>query len=809
MLVRENMQGTTKSFSPEIISRHKKEFFLLSLSEDRFRDEVVRPLFLRKGLTDGRDLCGTAEEGKDTIFLNTDPLGITVLYAVQTKKGNLNLSKIAATNIIEAITQLKTALRTKITLTLQRKKLLPSNVILVTSGKINDRARDYIFNEINDPRILFMDKDDLIPEIDTLYPELWLGIDSTKFPYLKALKGILTSTNESVVLSDVLPATASSVVTDEMFVQLHLVRINPEIKKMHGKVERVPRLEQLPVNGILSRKESQLLILGEAGSGKSTSLRRLAFSICERSLNAESQAQVKIPILLRANDILNGDFSLLAICIEETIRISPDKKPCFTNDDLTNGRLLLLVDALDEVGNNDQRIKVLNVLNEFHIQYPQCKIIMTSREYSFIKELEQLKGYRAYRLIPLDWKQADKIIKRVQSGKALSQETSKEILRRLQDVHGIELNPLLVTVFVATSDYSKTDIPANITELFKKYTEMMMGRWDTSKGLAQQFHAPLKDFLIQKIGFEIHRRRCTSITIEECKEILVFELESRLPKTADIDGLIEEMLYRSGLFRVMGNSVEFRHLLLQEFFAGRAISSADFLQSIISDEWWQRAIVFYFGQNPDNYAALESLINTLGLRTPKENFQAAITVGIGLQACYLVRTMEKLTIFYWVLEKLIISKEGILKEGRPEIPLTHFINYYIFGRDAVACSVLTEHLDELVDKLELKLFSPDEKEMFIFWCIVGLIECGNMEEAEKTLKHFHPKDRKLLLAIYLGCFLAVNLRVATKHQKEIADRMMRKIYPIISDLRDELLNEVHSELIELRKGEIKQIEHTT
>ena len=40
------------------LSRFKKERYLLSLSEDAFRDEVVRPLFLRQGLGDGRDLCG-------------------------------------------------------------------------------------------------------------------------------------------------------------------------------------------------------------------------------------------------------------------------------------------------------------------------------------------------------------------------------------------------------------------------------------------------------------------------------------------------------------------------------------------------------------------------------------------------------------------------------------------------------------------------------------------------------------------------------------------------------------------------------
>ena len=47
----------------------KKQEYLRAFSEDDFRDQVLRPLFLRKGLTDGRDYCGPTEEGKDCLFI--------------------------------------------------------------------------------------------------------------------------------------------------------------------------------------------------------------------------------------------------------------------------------------------------------------------------------------------------------------------------------------------------------------------------------------------------------------------------------------------------------------------------------------------------------------------------------------------------------------------------------------------------------------------------------------------------------------------------------------------------------------------
>lgn len=76
----------------ENISRFKKDRFLKSLTEDEFRDRAVRPLMLRSGYKDGRDLCGPNEHGKDALFSSIDQLGISTIIAVQTKRGNLNLA---------------------------------------------------------------------------------------------------------------------------------------------------------------------------------------------------------------------------------------------------------------------------------------------------------------------------------------------------------------------------------------------------------------------------------------------------------------------------------------------------------------------------------------------------------------------------------------------------------------------------------------------------------------------------------------------------------------------------------------------
>ena len=108
-------------------------------------------------------------------------------------------------------------------------------------------------------------------------------------------------------------------------------------------------------------------------------------------------------------------------------------------------------------------------LLKFSVDYPKCQIVATARPYKVFADLKDFKTFEEYRVSPINWKQAAKIVHAVGHRKKLPEKTSHELLRRLEKIHGFELNPLLVTVFAATTDYSKQDLPANITELFKKF----------------------------------------------------------------------------------------------------------------------------------------------------------------------------------------------------------------------------------------------------------------------------------------------------------------------------------------------------
>ena len=207
------------------------------------------------------------KRGKDSIFITENVLGLLDVYALQTKRGNLNSSRKRSESILEAITQLKTALEISVVLLRPTKGRVTANrAILCASGKINETARNHILEKVGNPNISFLDSDDLIPDIDRLMPELWFDIDANLFPYIRALKRSIEDGTQLFTRGELLEANLKPVaISEAAFVSLRAYRFGLKRRFKRGKAEQIPDVVQVPITSFISSQDRLILLLGTAG----------------------------------------------------------------------------------------------------------------------------------------------------------------------------------------------------------------------------------------------------------------------------------------------------------------------------------------------------------------------------------------------------------------------------------------------------------------------------------------------------------------------------------------------------------------
>jgi hypothetical protein len=223
----------------------------------------------------------------------------------------------------------------------------------------------------------------------------------------------------------------------------------------------------------------------------------------------------------------------------------------------------------------------------------------------------------------------------------------------------------------------------------------------------------------------------------------------------------------------------------------------------------RRAIVFYFGDRPNEGATLTQLCETLAGVERGNGLIAAVTLGLALQASYLVETTTKLPVANWVFKKLAhVSQQfdaEVVKTSKR--PLDRFVDLVLSGREAVAFSFLKEKFADIRRAVleDAALDDQTASELRQFWLIIGLIEAGALEQALKELESFSPRDRRLFLGLHLGAFLMNQQRVVTPRERKLAHEICNSLNEKIHDLRQQLIEEFKSELLEIQQGKIKAL----
>jgi hypothetical protein len=329
-----------------------------------------------------------------------------------------------------------------------------------------------------------------------------------------------------------------------------------------------------------------VMVLGEAGSGKTTNLQIYAQNLYQNKKNDLVIYLTLNHLLSFANkteeqDVITGLFRYIqTLDCDSYSRIELELL-------LKNSNSVLILDSVDEAIVSYPW--VIDEINRFSFSFPKCQIISSSR-YT-VKETKQL-GFVNVSLLPFDQLQ-----KKMFFNKWFSDEPEKAdaIMHHLNEnsaLNEIVTNPLSATI-MSILQSSNVPLPKSEASLYRKRFELLSGLFDRFKGVNRMTMQPetlLK--AAQSLAFRMHLKPIRELKKDQILQIISEELSSEY----DTSLILEELINPAEiLLPNPDGTYSFGHLRFQEYLVSEhLIHVRDFnLYKHIKNSWWEDVFVMY------------------------------------------------------------------------------------------------------------------------------------------------------------------------------------------------------------------------
>lgn len=359
-------------------------------------------------------------------------------------------------------------------------------------------------------------------------------------------------------------------------------------------------LGQLTVADCLVRHR-RLLLRGEPGSGKTTSLRHVARSYARGTQGEDGYpGRPWTPLFVRLAEYAkarerDGELSLVRFVLA---RVQPGASPessavleRLLEEELRRGTCLVLLDGLDEVGRDGG---LPAALRDTLARYPDNQFVLTSRVLGLDVGPWKRLGFATCDITR--WREEDirRFVLRWYTSRPGGERQRKENERRAQELSAailghrplreIATNPLMLTILAALHHASAT-LPRRRVDLYAKVVEVLLETWEAGKRDARPgdpLHGILLEsrefaWLLSRLALTMQRQdrtlnprwRVTEFVQQFLRESLGFEGEEAKDQG---DRVIRHLCERSGLLVERGADVfGFSHRTFQEYFAARGI----------------------------------------------------------------------------------------------------------------------------------------------------------------------------------------------------------------------------------------------
>ncbi|QEI44018.1 hypothetical protein BMF77_04646 [Dolichospermum sp. UHCC 0315A] len=408
------------------------------------------------------------------------------------------------------------------------------------------------------------------------------------------------------------PVKLESVYTAVQFLNDDAIRSFTSIEQLEevyrqGKGRKFDSQDCQKQPGIeVANKKQYLMVLGGPGAGKSTFLRKMGMEALKGEKGGFKHNC--IPVFIELKRFASSDIDIEKFIIEE-FRIcgfpDPDK---FTAKALEQGKLLILLDGLDEVPSQNLNETISQIQN-FVDTYHQNRFIASCRTAAYRNNFRRFSDVA---MADFDDSQIQQFINNWFHGEddqqAKTGEKCWELLQKPENKAAKELahTPLLLTFLCLVYDRSQ-NFPNNRSVLYKKALRILLEEWASEKRILrdeiyQGLHTELEELLLSEVaytGFASNRLFFSqSEIVDQIKTFLAGNLNA--PQHLNGEAVLNAIAIQQGILVERARDVfSFSHLTLQEYLTAQYIDDHGLVEKLVTehliDKRWKEVFLLVAG----------------------------------------------------------------------------------------------------------------------------------------------------------------------------------------------------------------------
>ncbi|TVP59426.1 MAG: NACHT domain-containing protein [Nodularia sp. (in: Bacteria)] len=368
----------------------------------------------------------------------------------------------------------------------------------------------------------------------------------------------------------------------------------------------------------------RMAVIAPPGYGKTTLLKHLTLTYAKNGYSKYKATQF-LPVLLYLRDIREEITSQQPPNLPELITNHLKNQPAFAelnpqtdwfNEQLKNGKCLVMLDGLDEVADSEKRLQVSKWVNQQMATYRQTAFIITSRPYGYSSAPVDEVGV-ILKVLPFTLEQMKQFInswylqteirsragKNNQAVKAKAKKNAADLIDRIinnRAIADMATNPLLVTM-IATVHYSGNALPGRRVELYQKICDLLLGTRQAAKKIKAPLTSEQNKSVLQVLALDLMQKETRTFAPAAVKNLIARQLQTIFNTTLTAGEFLEQIRDVSGLIVEREQGIfEFAHLSFQEYLAAAEVKELQQEKILIdnfNNAWWAETIRLYAAQS--------------------------------------------------------------------------------------------------------------------------------------------------------------------------------------------------------------------